>query len=219
MARYLRDLSIHLGSIPDLPEPITQRDFNITTHTVQDLFLYMLPKRFELGNILKLNIAIKGKNSIPNEVTNHGGYVNYDYVGFDFENYFKASKQEQNKIILEVLRDIITRIPENNKENQKIALAITDRISEQNFKYDFESKLSKYQRSKKYRAIVGIRVDDEGQNAYIKIESKSGNIILETHLLKNNVYEFYHNLYKSKWEGDTFKIIDRAGEIFKEFEI
>jgi hypothetical protein len=219
MARFLRDVSIHLGSGQELPVGLGQRDFNITTHTVQDIFLYMIPNRFEFGNILKLNINIKGTDAVSSEVMNFDGYVNYDYIGFDFENYFRVSKEEQNVIILEVLRDVLIRVPEFNAENKEIALAITDKISEQNFKYSFESKLSKQQRSKSHKAIVEIHIDDEGQNAYLRIEQKDGVIIFETFLLKNTVYEFHNNLHKSKWQKDKFVIMDRDGGIYREFEI
>ncbi len=218
MARYLRDISIHLGSGQKLPEGRSQRDFNISTHTVQDIFLYRIPKRFEFGNVLKLNIDIKGTDAVNSEVMNFDGYVNYD-IGFDFENYFTVSKEEQNVIILEVLRDVLRRIPEPNAENKEIALAITDKISEHNFKYSFESNLSKQQRNKRYKAIVEIHIDDEGQNAYLRIEQKDGKTIFETFLLKNNVYEFHNNLHKSKWLEDKFIIMDRDGRTFREFEI
>lgn len=219
MARYLRDISIHLGSGQELPNGLGQRDFNITTHTVQDIFLYMIPKRFEFGNILKLNIGVKGTDAVSSEIKNFEGYVHYDYIGFDFENYFKVSKEEQNVIILEVLRDVLKRVPEQNQENIGIALGITDKISDQNFKYSFESRLSKQQRSKRFKAIVEIRINDEGQNAYLRIEKKGGETIFETFLLKNTVYEFYKNLHKSKWHEDKFMIMNRDGGIYREFEI
>jgi len=72
----------------------------------------MLPKRFEFGNILKLNIDIKGKNSKSDHLNYFDGYVNYSYVDFDFESYFKLTKFEQNKLILKVLRNVLNRIPE-----------------------------------------------------------------------------------------------------------
>jgi len=210
MARYLKDISIHLGSGQELPYGLSQRDFNDTTRTVQDIFWYMIPKRFEFGNILKLNINIKGKDAVHSEVMNFDGYFNYDYIGFDLE---------QNRILLDVMRDVLRRVPEAKAENKEIALAITDKISEQNFKYSFHSKLSKQQKSKRHKAIVEIRIDDEGQNAYLKIEQINGPTIFETFLLKNTVYEFHNNLHKSKWQEDKFVIINRDGGIYKEFEI
>ncbi len=42
MARYLRDVSIHIGFSQALPDGYSKKDFNITTHTVQDLFLCFL---------------------------------------------------------------------------------------------------------------------------------------------------------------------------------
>ncbi|MFT6502316.1 MAG: hypothetical protein ACJASQ_002442 [Crocinitomicaceae bacterium] len=219
MARYLKDVSIHLGFGQRLPEGFEYRDFNITTHTVQDIFRYMLPKRFEFGNILKLNIEIKGNDESVNEALNFNGYVNYSSAGFDFDEYFKLSKQEQNNVILKILRDVLDKITVDNIENKKIAFNMIDQIKELNFDYTFKSKLSKLQRIKKYKAIVEIRVNDDGQNAFLKIENQSGEMEIECHLLKNNVYEFHNNLYKSKWNGDVFQIIDREGNVFKEIEM
>jgi hypothetical protein len=219
MARYLKDVSIHLGFGQILPEGFDDRDFNITTHTVQEIFRFMLPKRFEFGNILKLNVDIKGKDESLNEALNFNGYVNYSSADFDFDEYFKLSKREQNNIILKVLREVLDKIPVDNIENKKIASNIIDQIEELNFDYSFKSKLSKLQRTKKYKAIVEIRINDDGQNAFLKIENKSGEVEIECHLLKNNVYEFHNNLYKSIWNGDIFQIIDREGNVFKEIEM
>jgi hypothetical protein len=145
--------------------------------------------------------------------------VNYSSAGFDFDEYFKLSKQEQNNVILKILRDVLDKITVDNIENKKIAFNMIDQIKELNFDYTFKSKLSKLQRIKKYKAIVEIRVNDDGQNAFLKIENQSGEMEIECHLLKNNVYEFHNNLYKSKWNGDVFQIIDREGNVFKEIEM
>ena len=179
----------------------------------------MLPNRFEFGNILKLNIEIKGKNETLDEVEFFDGYVRKSFTDFDFKKYFSLSKNEQNKLIIEVLRDVLMRISVENEENKKIAFQILDEIVRLNYEYSFESKLSKYQKSKKHRAIIEIRINNDGQNAFLKIVNKAGSVVFESHLLKNNIYDFYNNLHKSNWQDNTFQILNRDGEIFKQIEI
>jgi hypothetical protein len=216
MARYLRDISIRVSPLQKLPEGFTQKDFNVTTHTVQDIFLYLIPNRFEFDNILKLIIDINsGEKPLKNKI-NFDGYVQYSLNNFDFDEYFKLTKVQQNEVILNVLSDTISQIPNVSVENQKIAFDIIKKIKESNFEYTFISKLSKQQRSKKHKAIVEIQINDDGQNSFLKIENNSQEEILKLHLIKNIVYEFYNNLYKSKWEGNNFQIIDRNGEIFRQ---
>ena len=193
MARYLRDISIRVSPSQKLPEGFTQKDFNVTTHTVQDIFLYLIPNRFEFDNILKLIIDINsGEKPLKNKI-NFDGYVQYSFNNFDFDEYFKLTKVQQNEVILNVLSDTISQIPNVSVENQKIAFDIIKKIKESNFEYTFISKLSKQQRSKKHKAIVEIQINDDGQNSFLKIENNSQEEILKLHLIKNIVYEFYNN--------------------------
>ncbi len=220
MARYLRDLSIHIGHGQKLPNGFSEKDFNLTTHTVQDIFCYLIPAKFEFGDILKLNIDIKGKGETPDDVKNFGGYVNYSYVDFDFHEYFGFAKAKQNDWILNVLKEIIEIIPIEIHENKTKALEIIKHIKELNYDYSYDSKkLSKFNKNRSYKAILTFRVNDYGQNAFLKIIDKLGNEYYNDFLLKNSIYDFYNKLHKAKWIDNSFQIIDRDGNVFKEIVI
>ncbi len=107
-------------------------------------------------------------------------------------------------------------------EGEKLAnlLRVTEFIRTSGFTYEaIDTKLSKSNKSRKFRANVIYRINSEGQNAYLNIISKDGVCQLNLHILKNQVYDFFNQLYKSKWEGDTFILINRNGLIYKSFEI
>lgn len=220
MGKYLRDISIHVDSGQLLPGNRLQKDFNITTHTVQDIFWYNIPSKFELNGISKLNIIIQEPIE-DREFNGHfDGFADYHYMGFDFENYFSLTYYEKNKKILEVLKETLKEILKDNQDKLNIFLDITDKIRKDGFVHEHESKkLSKFHKSQKIRASVIFRIDEKGQNAFLKIKNKKGKELLTTHLLKNRVYDFWDNLHKSKWEDNKFQLINRNGKIYKEFKI
>jgi hypothetical protein len=221
MGKYLRDISIHTSVFQELPPGKHQRDFNITTQNVQDIFFYQIPRKFEFEGISKLNILI---TSSPQRDQRHmkyfDGIVEYNYPNIDFGKYFTLSREQQNREILKILRETIEDIGKDSSDKKEILLKITDSIIANNFELVRESKrLSKRTRDKKYLASVLITVNGEGQNAFIDISDKDGNKIIHEHLLTNVVYDFWTKLYSSKWDEHTFKIIDRNGSVFKEYEV
>jgi hypothetical protein len=219
MGKYFRDISIHTSEFQNLPNGKIHRDFNITTHNVQDIFLYQIPRKFEFKGITKMNILItKTPNRDPRYLKFIDGIIEYNYPHFDFEKYFTLSRGQQNLEILKVLRETIEDIGSDAPDKKEILLKITDSILDNDFEFRQESKkLSKRTRDKKYSASVSVKVNGEGQNAYVDILDKDGSQILHDHLLKNLVYDFSANLHSSKWDGHTFKILDRNGNVFKQY--
>ncbi|HEY0653937.1 MAG TPA: hypothetical protein VGD65_12450, partial [Chryseosolibacter sp.] len=67
MGKYFRDISIHTYNGQVLPEGKTQWDFNVSAHTVQDLFYYLIPRPIEFKTITKLNILITDKLVLPKQ--------------------------------------------------------------------------------------------------------------------------------------------------------
>jgi hypothetical protein len=219
MAKYLRDISIHIEFSQELPNGFTQKDFNLTTHTVQDIFWYQIPKKFELNGISKLNIQITSKIPESNFRNSADGISEYTFGGFDFENYFQKNVVDKNRTILKVLETAISDILKSDKQKSSELLKITKSIFANGFKYQTESKkLSKWNKNRTLRAFVIYSIDENGQNAFIKIIDKNGNEVLNEHLIKNNIYDYYNNLYKTNWTENKFQIIKRDGRIFKEIE-
>ncbi|MDT0622671.1 hypothetical protein [Croceitalea vernalis] len=219
MAKYLRDISIHIEFSQELPNGFTQKDFNLTTHTVQNIFWYQIPKKFELDGISKLNIQITSKIPKSNYRNSADGISEYTFGGFDFEKYFKKSIVDKNRTILKVLETAISDILKSDKKKSSELLNITKSIAVNGFKYQTESKkLSKWNKNRTLRALVVCSVDENGQNAFVKIVDENGIEVLNEHLIKNNIYEYYNNLYKTNWTEKKFQILTRDGKIFKEIE-
>ncbi len=218
MGKYLRDISIHVHPSQDLPHNRTRKDFNLTTHCVQDIFWYKIPSKFEFHGISKINIRLQESPVVDAFHRYLDGITEYRYGGFDFQNYFEQPTGVRNSIILDVLRAGLKAIPDVDTEKLNVLLEITNFIKDSNFVYEFESrKLSKYNRSRTVRAIVSFKVDNNGQNAYLKIVSKSGETLRTTHLLKNVLFEYRDNLRRTRWKGDIFEILNKDDEVYREF--
>ncbi|MDQ3100039.1 MAG: hypothetical protein M3R08_01520 [Bacteroidota bacterium] len=99
MGKYLTDISIHVDPRQPLPEGRTQADFNITTHVIQDIFLYNIPPKFEMDGISKLNISIQQDEIPPKIIKYFDGIAVYSYAGFDFNNYFTLPSDEKSALI------------------------------------------------------------------------------------------------------------------------
>lgn len=219
MAKYLRDISIYTEFSQELPEGFTQKDFNLTTHTVQNIFWYQIPEKFELEGISKLNIQITSKIPESNYRNSTDGISEYTFGGFDFENYFRKNVAERNRTILKVLETAISDILKTDKQKASELLKITNSISANKFKYQTESKkLSKWNKKRNLKASIIYVIDENGQNAFVKIIDKNGLEVLNKHLINNTVYEYYNNLFKTNWTEDKFQIIKRDGKIFKEID-
>ena len=220
MAKYLTDISIHIKFLQQLPNGFKEKDFNFTTQTVQNIFWYLIPRKFELAGISKLNIQITSKNPEYNYKHNASGISEYTFGGFNFENYFQKNSIEKNKEILKVLEAAISDISKTDKQKTKQLLKITESISANGFQFQTESKkLSKWNKNRTLRASVIHKIDENGQNAFLKIIDKSRTEILNEHLIKNTIYDFHNNLFKTTWTENKFLIIKRDGEIFKEFKM
>jgi hypothetical protein len=219
MAKYLTDISIESEFSQEFSNGFTKLDFNKTTKVVQDIFWYLIPNKFEFDGIGKINIRIT--SGIPDNKYKQTvvGFAQYTFGEFDFEKYFDLSQSEKNKTILKVLQKFISDTLKNNPEKAKTLFAITQRISENGFVYETEDKkLSKWNKKRDFKVSIIYRIDQNGENAHIKLANKSGIKILEEHLLKNRVYDFHNNLYKTKWNENKFQIFNRDGKLYKEFD-
>ena len=219
MAKYFRDISIHIRNSNELPNGYTQKDFNLTTHTVQNIFWYQIPKKFEFDRTSKLNIQITSKIPEPKYINIGDGIAIYTFGGFNFKDYFQKSILERNNTILKVLETAISDILKKENLKKMELLKIIESISANEFQYQTESKkLSKWNKNRSLRASITYVIDQYGQNAFAKIIDKNGIETHNEHLIENHVYEYYNNLFKTKWTNSSFQIIKRNGEIFKEFE-
>ncbi|WP_299782927.1 hypothetical protein [uncultured Formosa sp.] len=219
MAKYLTDISIESEFSQEFSKGFTKLDFNKTTKVVQDIFWYLIPNKFEFDGIGKLNIRIT--SGIPENKYKETavGFAQYTFGQFKFSEYFELTQTEKNRVILKILQKAISDILKHNQEKANSLLEITKRISDGGFKYETEDKkLCKWNRKRNLRGLITYRIDQNGENAWLKLSNKNGDIFYEKHILKNRVYDFHNSLYKSKWNENKFQIIKRDGTLFKEID-
>jgi hypothetical protein len=195
------------------------KKFNLSTHTVTNIFRYLIPKKYNFLNLLKLNIAcISNNNTETRKIIDFDGYGECIYDNFNFDEYFKISRKEQNLIILNVIEETINKIIIGEK--YKEIFEIIDYIKKSDFYYEFiAKKFYRQNKNKTYRAGIKCVVDDNGENAFFVLFNEKNEMIEQKHILCNGYNEFYNNIYKTKWNNNVFEIINRKGEIFCKYEI
>ncbi len=219
MAKYLTDISIESEYSQKFSEGFDKLAFNKTTKVVQDIFWYQIPSKFEFDGIGKLNIRITSTNPEIKYRETAVGYAQYTYGGFNFSEYFSLDQTARNLVILKILQEVILDVLKGDEEKSKELIDITNQIEANGFVHEVEDeKRSKWNRKRNCRAAIIYRIDSDGENAFLKLFNKSGNLLIHEHLLKNRVYDFHNNLFRTKWAGTTFQILKRNGEIFKEFD-
>ena len=99
---YFRDLSIAASSYSKMPKGRTARDFNFSTHAVQEIFLAFMPRKYLLDGMGKTNLCLGSRNG--DEQYEQLIDVNIYYVeGFDFRTYFTASAHDRDEMLLTAL--------------------------------------------------------------------------------------------------------------------
>jgi hypothetical protein len=219
MAKYLTDISIESEFSQEFSNGKSKLDFNKTTKVVQDIFWYRIPKKFEFDGIGKLNIRITSGIPEMKYKETAFGFAQYTYGKFNFSEYFELSRNEQNQVILEILQKAILDILKVSPKKATELIEITENIKESEFEFETEDKkLSKWNRKRNFRGLITYKIDENGQNAFFKLSDKNGNTLIQEHILKNRIYDFHNNLYKSTWKESKFQIFNRDGKLFKEFD-
>ena len=220
MAKYLTDISIESEFSQEFSNGKSKLDFNKTTKVVQDIFWYKIPNKFEFDGIGKLNIRITSGIPETEYKETAVGFAQYTYGEFNFSEYFELNQNEQNHAILKILQKAILDILKGNPKKANELIEIKDNIKETGFEFETEDKkLSKWNRKRNFRGSITYKIDENGQNAFFKLSDKNENVFFQEHLLKNRIYDFHNNLYKSKWNESKFQIFNRDGKLYKEFDV
>jgi hypothetical protein len=97
-----RDLSIHASDYAKMPKGHTIREFNFSTHAVQEIFLTFIPRNYRLDGMAKTNLTLGPRNGDLRYAQLID--VNVYYVEkFDFRAYFAASSHERDEMLLAAL--------------------------------------------------------------------------------------------------------------------
>jgi hypothetical protein len=158
--------------------------FNWIVHHIQEIYLHLFPKDIEINNSTKIAIIFGpiGDEPVWNSVL---GVTSYYIENFDFDNFYRLNKIEQENLILEIVNNTIVNISERNGKNkdakQKI-IATKNKIKDIKFSMEIDiKKLSKTSLDKKYKInIYRILNKESGEGwKYIKLNRKTKEIIEE----------------------------------------
>ena len=104
MAKYLKDFSIQVDPLQELPEGRTRKDFNLSTNLITNLFRYKIPGKYNMLGMSKLNIIIQQRDTDRKFIVHYDGIGIYKYTRFNFDEYFKLHTIGKNLTILNVLK-------------------------------------------------------------------------------------------------------------------
>jgi|SRR5579884_2407731 len=99
---FFRDLSIHASDHAKMPKGHTARDFNLSTHAVQEIFLTFMPRGYLLDGMAKTNLTLGPRNG-DRQYAQLIDVNIYYVVGFDFRAYFAASTHERDEMLVAAL--------------------------------------------------------------------------------------------------------------------
>ena len=199
---FFRDLSIHASHHATMPKGLTVRDFNFSTHAVQEIFLTFMPRKYLLDGMAKTNLTLGPRNGDRQYAQLID--VNIYYVeDFDFRAYFAASTHERDEMLLAALEKGLLDIAGRSGANaEPIRKAIADtRASGCERRYVIK-RLSRMTRSRRHG----------GESWAIDIANRKGEV-LDTRWIaeKTDWFRAGNNFRRSMLKGDNFVLLDFIG--------
>lgn len=205
--------------------PVFNRGFYIA-----HLYLYYLGEKFVLDGCGKLTIFVKIMEKPTRKLYFDKKYYYDKYEGVscyyldtqDAEAYFNAGNTDKADLLLfnythKALIDIAEKSGCGNNVIDRINYAKKE-IIQDGFSLSYEvSKLSKYDRSKKYRALVFRNINkDVGETWSVKIiDVKSNKVLIEEYLSECPTYVFGAGRYqKTCWKDNKFILSDNQGHVW-----
>lgn len=209
---FFRDLSIHASHHAEMPKGHSVRDFNFSTHAVQEIFLTFMPRKYPLDGMAKTNLTLGPKNG--NKQYAQLIDVNIYYVeDFDFRAYFVAPTHERDEMLLSALeKGLLDIARRSGADAEPIRKAIADTRAcgcERRFVI---KRLSRMTKSRKLKLNVFRHVFHGGESWGIDIASRKGEV-LETRWIaeKTDWFRAGNSYRRSMLKGDNFLLLDFIG--------
>jgi hypothetical protein len=209
---FFRDLNIHASHHATMPKGHTVRDFNCSSHAVQEIFLTFMPRKYLLDGMAKTNLTLGPQNGDRQyaQLIN----VNIYYVeDFDFRAYFAASTHERDEMLLAALEkgllDIAGRSGADAEPIRKAIAATRDCGCERRYVI---KRLSRMTKSRRLKLNVFRHVFHGGESWGIDIANRKRQV-LETRWIaeKTDWYRAGNNYRRSMLKGENFVLLDFIG--------
>lgn len=199
--------------------PVFNREYYLA-----QLYLYFLGEKFILDGCGKLTIYVKHRNDLPKYLYwEFEGTSRYYLDDNQVDMYFSIKDNEEADRLLcsythDVLIDIAKRSGCGEETMNRIHYAM-NAIIKSNFSISYEiTKCSKTNQSRKYRALVFRNINRNLSETWsVKILDKKNNDNIKYEGYVKNPPLYFNGIYryqKTKWDGDSFLLMDNNGIIW-----
>jgi hypothetical protein len=205
---YFKDLGVHYESNDE------KDDLSINSVHIVNIFMLFMPKKYNLHDQGKINIYLNNKKKKDSEYSECLGIGSYYDNQFDLGNYLSLPPKQQDDMILSIIESSLLNIATTYDIDKKPIIEAASKVKENNYRYSFALKISKYHKSRKYRALLLLTYKREWADLRLELVTKNDEIIYKEILIdKTFSFEVYHKYKKSRWDGNRFIIFNTSDEI------
>jgi hypothetical protein len=206
---YLKMVTIEASGKAILPKGFV---FRWTAHHVKEIFMELMPSKFYLDGMSKVQITCGPSGNEP-KYRRILGTSEYRVEDFDFRAYHESSARERESRILDVLEKTLCSIAEKHGSDKSVIIESAEAVRKHSF-------LLKKKVSKLSKSIVDHRVNvyrhlskEDGEAWTLEVVDKKKRIMYEEIIGKKPNYLDMRDVYKkSSIEGGNFVIYNRLGK-------
>ena len=209
---YLRDISLGASNLARLPRGRSIRQFNVSAHHVQEIFLVFMPRRYTLDGAGQLNIDLGPRGDEP-KYLRLGDVSVFHYEDFGFGEYFSAQPVDRSEMILTALERSALSVAKRFSADPAPIRAAAKKTRAHGFELKYYvDHLSKLTRSRKVRLNVFRHILQSGESWGIDVCDRDGRVHKKLPLARKVGYvEASTKYHRSALTPAGFRIVSRSG--------
>jgi hypothetical protein len=195
--------------------------FDQLTNLFEEILLFHLPKRTNLGGYGFFNNKLVSERSKPSINTSGQCIEFYHYLDIDkLEDLVNSSSNNQLIKLSELLKSAVIEISKVHIVDTDIFLSAIDKLLGSTFGFEQRLKVSKSHKSKKVKIDVIRKVELSTEYILYRIKNENGDSLFESILEHDtSIYDSSYSYKKSKWHENNLEIFDRFNKVHKTINV
>ncbi|GGB21097.1 hypothetical protein GCM10007414_38110 [Agarivorans gilvus] len=190
---------------------------------VRNLFSIHLVDGLDVAGISKLNIQLGEYEGPEYSPPDHRGIAVFKRKDFDFHEFSALEEEEKDAASLEYIESSLLTVCSESGVSAKVSKQLKQAcqaIREEGYEHiKLHKKTSKWHSSRKARAETKLHFRRGGIDAYLEFIDKHGNVLGKHKIADSRFWDgLWADLWKGRWENDTFLITNRFGDTFVRIE-